>query len=89
MPGLGWGFAEHQFGQDGAGGDRADATFGSETSLDNTTTYHTNRQPEYIAADWIGNVGVAARIAELTGVARILEVIQYGTGVHKSEYIAR
>ncbi|MGA8230038.1 MAG: hypothetical protein WB795_01050 [Candidatus Acidiferrales bacterium] len=88
MPSFAWGFAQHQFGQNGTGSDSADATFGAESGLNNVTAYHTNRQAEYIAANWVGNIGGGGWVGHVAGVARVLEVIQYGTGVHKSEYIA-
>lgn len=75
-------FPLHQFRQNGAAGDRGDATAGFEADRFNPAVGGADAQLQYVPAGRIADLCLRGRVGKVACIPGILEVIQYRGRVH-------
>src|SRR5713226_5212503 len=83
---LGGRASGEQFGEKRTAGNRSDAAAGLETSLGDAAVFQANGKLENVAASGIADFNDGRCPGKLSGIARVLEVLENSGAIHAKEY---
>src|SRR2546425_3194949 len=86
LAGLGGRASGEQFGEKRTAGNRSHAAAGLETGLGDAAVFQANGKLENVAASGIADFNDRRCVRKLSGIARVLEVLENGGAIHAKEY---
>src|SRR5260370_20215914 len=86
LAGLGKRSSGEQFGEKRTAGNRSHAAAGLETGLGDAAVFQANGKLEDVAASGIADLNDGRCAGKLSGIARVLEVVENNGAVHAKEY---
>src|SRR5260370_39732718 len=86
LAGLGKRSSCEQFGEKRTAGDRRHAAAGLETGLGDAAVFQANGELEDVAASGIADLNDGRCAGKLSGIARVLEVLENNGAVHAKKY---
>src|SRR5712692_9413015 len=86
LAGLGGRASGEQFGEKRTAGNRSHAAAGLETGLGDAAVFQANGQLKNVAASGIADFNDRRCAGKLSGIARVLEVLENDGAIHAKEY---
>src|SRR5712692_69495 len=83
---LGGRASGEQFGEKRTAGNRSHAAAGLETGFGDAAVFQANGKPENVAASGIADFTDGRCAGKLSGIARVLEVVENSGAIHAKEY---
>src|SRR3989454_1752672 len=86
LAGLGGRASGEQFGEKRTAGNRSHAAAGLETGFGDAAVFQANGKLENVAASGVADFNDGRCAGKLSGIARVLEVVENNGAVHGNEY---
>ena len=86
LAGLGGRASGEQFGEKRTAGNRSHAAAGLETGFSDAAVFQANGKLENVAASGVADFNDGRCAGKLSGIARVLEVVENNGAIHAKEY---